>query len=67
MDFLRGSVGIATAGRDTGGSQFFICHSPQPHLYGRYTVFAKVIFGYDILDTLMPDDKITEIEMMEEN
>jgi hypothetical protein len=36
-------------------------------LYGRYTVFAKVIFGYDILDTLMPDDKITEIEMMEEN
>jgi cyclophilin family peptidyl-prolyl cis-trans isomerase len=67
VDFVRGSVGIATAGRDTGGSQFFICHSPQPHLYGRYTVFAKVIFGYDILDTLMPDDKIIEIEMMEEN
>lgn len=43
--YLRGSVGMALAGLDTGGSQFFITHSPQPHLDGGYTVFGQVVGG----------------------
>jgi cyclophilin family peptidyl-prolyl cis-trans isomerase len=38
-------VGMALSGKDTGGSQWFITHSPQPHLNGRYTIFARVIKG----------------------
>ena len=41
--YLRGTVGMALAWRDTGGSQFFITHSPQPHLDARYTVFGRVV------------------------
>ncbi|TFH02846.1 MAG: hypothetical protein E4H13_00770 [Calditrichales bacterium] len=59
--FKRGTVGMATAGKDTGGSQFFICHSEQPHLNGRYTVFAEVVSGMDIVDLLDIDDKILKI------
>ena len=40
LPYLRGTVGMALDGADTGGSQFFITHSPQPHLDGRYTVLA---------------------------
>ena len=40
--FLRGTIGMALDGRDTGGSQFFITLSPQPHLDGQYTVFGRV-------------------------
>lgn len=61
--FERGSVGIATAGKDTGGSQFFICHSRQPHLDGRYTLFGKLIKGYDILDEIEREDRIINIIM----
>jgi peptidyl-prolyl cis-trans isomerase B (cyclophilin B) len=59
--FLRGTVGMATAGKDTGGSQFFICHSEQPHLNGRYTVFGKVISGMEVVDQIQIDDKIQQI------
>ena len=45
--YLRGTVGMALDGPDTGGSQFFITHSPQPHLDGRYTVFGRVVSGMD--------------------
>jgi len=54
--FERGTVGIAHSGKDTGGSQFFVCHSAQPHLNGRYTVFGKVEKGMDIVDLVQPDD-----------
>ncbi len=51
--YLRGTVGMALdLWRDTGGSQFFITHSPQPHLDAKYTVFGRVIAGMDVVDKL---------------
>ena len=44
--YLRGTVGMALDWKDTGGSQFFITHSPQPHLDARYTVFGHVVSGH---------------------
>jgi len=61
MPFERGTVGIATAGYDTGGCQFFICHSVQPHLDGNYTAFGKVIKGMEIVDNILPGDLIYKI------
>ncbi|HEX9975390.1 MAG TPA: HEAT repeat domain-containing protein [bacterium] len=61
--YSRGTVGMALAGKDTGGSQFFITHSPQPHLDGRYTVFGQVIQGLNILDEIQPFDVIKKIEI----
>jgi cyclophilin family peptidyl-prolyl cis-trans isomerase len=59
--FERGTIGMATAGKDTGSSQFFICHSEQPHLNRRYTVFGQVVKGMEIVDNLEIDDKILKI------
>jgi len=59
--YIRGSVGMATAGKDTGSSQFFICHSKQPHLNRRYTNFGIVKTGMDIVDKITKDDKIIDI------
>jgi cyclophilin family peptidyl-prolyl cis-trans isomerase/HEAT repeat protein len=61
LPYQRGSIGIATAGKDTGSSQFFICHSEQPHLSGRYTVFGKVLEGMDVIDQIEIDDVIKSI------
>ncbi len=61
--FGRGSVGMAHAGRDTGGSQFFMTLSPQPHLDGRYTRFGEVVSGHEILDLIRPGDVIERIEV----
>ena len=44
--YLRGTVGMALDWADTGGSQFFITHSPQPHLDAKYTVFGRVVVGH---------------------
>ncbi len=63
----RGVVGIAHAGKDTGGSQFFITHTPQPHLNGRYTVFARVTEGMDVVDAITIFDKIERIEIESSN
>ena len=52
VPYLRGTVGMALDWEDTGGSQFFITHSPQPHLDGRYTVFGRVVAGMDVVDAL---------------
>jgi cyclophilin family peptidyl-prolyl cis-trans isomerase/HEAT repeat protein len=60
--YERGAVGMALSGPDTGGSQYFITHSPQPHLDGHYTVFGRVIRGYDVLDKLVQGDLITHID-----
>jgi len=54
----RGTLGIATSGPEAGGSQFFLCHSPQPHLDGRYTVAGQLRPGGDVLDALQPGDTI---------
>jgi cyclophilin family peptidyl-prolyl cis-trans isomerase/HEAT repeat protein len=56
-----GTVGMALSGKDTGGSQWFITLSPQPRLEGRYTVFGQVTQGMDVVERLMPGDRIAEI------
>lgn len=61
--YLRGTVGMALDWADTGGSQFFITHSPQPHLDGRYTVFGQVISGMDVVDRLQQWDTIERIRV----
>ncbi|HED11171.1 MAG TPA: peptidylprolyl isomerase [Caldithrix abyssi] len=61
LPFERGTMGIATAGFDTGGSQFFICHSAQPHLRGNYTAFGKVVSGMQVVDAISAGDIILSI------
>jgi len=60
--YLTGTLGMALAGKDTGGSQFFITHSPQPRLDGNYTVFGQLVSGQDVVDQIMPGDEILSIE-----
>lgn len=62
----RGVLSMAHAGRNTGGSQFFICHSRQgtQHLDGHHTCFGKVIDGLDVIDQIQQGDKINKIELM---
>jgi cyclophilin family peptidyl-prolyl cis-trans isomerase len=62
--FLRGVVGMARADwPDTGGSQFFITHSPQPHLDAKYTVFGHVVNGMDVVDKIQQLDVIDRIRI----
>lgn len=63
--YLRGTLGMALAGKDTGSSQFFFCHAPQPHLDGGYTVFGQVLSGMDVVDQLTRDDVIERVEIAE--
>jgi cyclophilin family peptidyl-prolyl cis-trans isomerase/HEAT repeat protein len=60
--YKEGSVGMASAGKDTEGSQWFITHSPTPHLDGRYTIFAKVTAGMDVVHKIEIGDKILGFE-----
>jgi peptidyl-prolyl cis-trans isomerase B (cyclophilin B) len=53
---------MAHAGKDTGGSQFFLTHSEQPHLDGRYTFFATVTDGLSVMDSLQRDDVLLSID-----
>lgn len=61
----RGSLSMAHAGKDTGGSQFFICHGPQPHLDGKHTVFGRVTEGLEVVDAIQRGDRITRIRVDE--
>lgn len=63
----RGVLSMAHAGRDTGGSQFFICHSRQQtaHLDRNHTCFGKVVEGVDVIDLIRQGDKINSIEIFE--
>jgi cyclophilin family peptidyl-prolyl cis-trans isomerase len=61
--FLRGTVGMALDWADTGGSQFFITHSPQPHLDARYTAFGQVVSGMDVVDALARGDVIRQVRV----
>jgi cyclophilin family peptidyl-prolyl cis-trans isomerase/HEAT repeat protein len=64
--YLTGTVGMALSGKDTGGSQFFITHSPQPHLDGGYTVFGQVVAGMDVVNKIARGDLIEHIEIIEQ-
>jgi cyclophilin family peptidyl-prolyl cis-trans isomerase len=59
--YERGALGMALSGPDTGGSQYFITHSPQPHLDGHYTVFGRVLSGFPALDAIVQGDRILSI------
>ncbi|MDZ7805529.1 MAG: peptidylprolyl isomerase [Gracilimonas sp.] len=59
-EYDRGVVGIASAGTDTEGSQFFIMHQWSPHLNGNYTVIGEVLEGMDVVDRITVGDKVTE-------
>ena len=62
--YLRGTVGMALdPWPDTGGSQYFITHSPQPHLDARYTVFGRVIAGMDVVDQIQQWDVIRRVRI----
>ena len=64
----RGVLSMAHAGRNTGGSQFFICHSRRntAHLDRNHTCFGKVVDGLDVIDAIRQGDKITKINIIEE-
>jgi cyclophilin family peptidyl-prolyl cis-trans isomerase/HEAT repeat protein len=63
LPYLRGTVGMALDWEDTGGSQFFITHGPQPHLDARYTVFGRVVQGMDVVDQLQQWDQIRTVRI----
>jgi cyclophilin family peptidyl-prolyl cis-trans isomerase len=64
LRYERGTVGIALAGKDTGGSQFFVTQTPQPHLDARYTVVGQVGEGLEVIDRLLPGDVIEAVEVV---
>ena len=63
LPYLRGTLGMALDWEDTGGSQFFITHSPQPHLDARYTVFGRVVSGMDVVDQLVQWDVVRNVRI----
>lgn len=64
LRYETGTVGMALSGKDTGGSQYFITHAPQPHLDGRYTIFGRVTQGMDVVARLMRGDRIDRVELI---
>ena len=66
LEYERGSVGMALSGKDTGGSQWFVTHSPQPHLDGGYTVFGHVNErDMKVVDSIVRGDKILTVRIVE--
>ncbi len=60
---VAGTLSMAHAGKDTGGSQFFICHAPQRHLDGVHTVFGQVTSGMDVVNAIAQGDQVTSIRI----
>ncbi|TAK64476.1 MAG: hypothetical protein EPO24_03280 [Bacteroidetes bacterium] len=65
LSYETGTLGMASAGKDTEGSQFFITQSPQPHLDGKYTIFGKVTSGMEAVNKIRSDDRILDVKMGE--
>lgn len=63
---VRGVLAMAHAGKDTGGSQFYITYDAFPHLDGVHTVFGKIVEGMDIVDKIQQGDKMKEVKVVEE-
>lgn len=61
----RGSLSMAHAGKDTGGSQFFLVFAPQPHLNGVHTVFGQVIEGLEVVDRIKQGDVMQEVKVFD--
>jgi cyclophilin family peptidyl-prolyl cis-trans isomerase len=62
LRFVRGAVGMALSGPDTGGSQFFVTLSPQPHLDGGYTVFGQVVGDLAVLAEIRQGDEVLTVK-----
>ncbi|MBW2639581.1 MAG: peptidylprolyl isomerase [Deltaproteobacteria bacterium] len=60
-----GVISMANAGPNTNGSQFFITHSPQPHLNGKHTVFGRVVGSQDVVDSIRQGDKMERVKISE--
>jgi peptidyl-prolyl cis-trans isomerase B (cyclophilin B) len=61
---VAGTLSMAHAGKNTGGSQFFICHAPQSHLDGVHTVFGQVTKGMDVVNKIKQNDKVNSIKVL---
>jgi cyclophilin family peptidyl-prolyl cis-trans isomerase len=66
LPYERGTLGMALSGKDTGGSQFFVTLSRQPHLDGNYTVFGRVVSGMDVVDLIEEGDLIERVRIAKE-
>jgi cyclophilin family peptidyl-prolyl cis-trans isomerase/HEAT repeat protein len=64
LRYDAGMVGMALSGKDTGGSQWFITHSPQMHLNGRYTIFAHVTAGMGVVKSIVQGDRVLRVEIL---
>ena len=65
LPYERGAVGMALSGKDTGGSQWFVTHSPQPHLDGGYTVFGRVNDkDMMVVDKIARGDKVLKVTIV---
>jgi len=60
---VEGTLSMAHAGKNTGGSQFFICHAPQPHLDGKHTVFGQVTAGLEVIHAIRQQDLVESIRV----
>ena len=61
LEFHRGAAGIASAGTDTEGSQYFFMHQWKPHLNAGYTRFGEVFGGIDVVDRILPGDRVVAV------
>ncbi|HSM13334.1 MAG TPA: peptidylprolyl isomerase, partial [Thermoanaerobaculia bacterium] len=66
LRFERGALGMALSGPDTGGSQFFLTLSPQPHLDGGFTVFGRLVEGFEVLDRIRQGDRVLAVREVED-